>query len=432
MQKIASGFGQKYFILPSILIAVLIFNLASSLLAVNAAAILSVTPLTWNVIGLDSNNVNVGPNNFPIGARVCNTSTDPATDVTATFVWDNGGDLYNEPTSYINLRGGSLSSILIPASGGNPAGYLAGGSVASPSCYDFYFEVSVTRNSAAYDTTRRYHININATGLGTVSTPIPREIYVEHLISQNRNSTNAVSYGLGTNLDPLTLTPVAVGGSFQLAVGNSYTIKLDASTATQGYNQLEDFINFPNTIFQVTKVTSHYSANSSGFISNSSDKLYADACLWDMDPTSETYLSCIGSDGKTGGTIYTIYEVKIIGGVGTSQPLNTLIYDFSGSSFHYNSDFSSSVRTVIVTSPLTMKKSFSPASTTSAGFSTLSIAITNSNASDVTNVSLTDNFPTGLKVYSTPNVTTTPTNCLTPSFRTHHLPMKHLLLIPGV
>ena len=28
---------------------------------------------TWNVIGLDSNNVNVGPNRFPVGARVCNT-----------------------------------------------------------------------------------------------------------------------------------------------------------------------------------------------------------------------------------------------------------------------------------------------------------------------------------------------------------------------
>ncbi|MEJ2447747.1 MAG: hypothetical protein P8Y37_07375, partial [Anaerolineales bacterium] len=37
-----------------------------------AAASLTIEPLTWNVIGLDSNNVNVGPNNFPVGARVCN------------------------------------------------------------------------------------------------------------------------------------------------------------------------------------------------------------------------------------------------------------------------------------------------------------------------------------------------------------------------
>ncbi|KAF0109496.1 MAG: hypothetical protein FD147_2230 [Chloroflexi bacterium] len=35
-----------------------------------AAPSLTITPLTWNVIGLDSNNVNVGPNTFPVGARV--------------------------------------------------------------------------------------------------------------------------------------------------------------------------------------------------------------------------------------------------------------------------------------------------------------------------------------------------------------------------
>ena len=38
-----------------------------------AATTVSVTPISWNVIGLDSNNVNVGPNHFPVGVRVCNT-----------------------------------------------------------------------------------------------------------------------------------------------------------------------------------------------------------------------------------------------------------------------------------------------------------------------------------------------------------------------
>ncbi|MFA9403836.1 MAG: hypothetical protein ACERKY_12330, partial [Anaerolineales bacterium] len=43
--------------------------LGSPLLA-HADAILTIEPITWNVVGLDSNNVNVGPNNFPIGVRV--------------------------------------------------------------------------------------------------------------------------------------------------------------------------------------------------------------------------------------------------------------------------------------------------------------------------------------------------------------------------
>src|SRR3990172_1970606 len=52
--------------------AALVFALLVSLVAsaVNvspayAAASLTITPITWNVIGLDSNNVTVGPENFP-------------------------------------------------------------------------------------------------------------------------------------------------------------------------------------------------------------------------------------------------------------------------------------------------------------------------------------------------------------------------------
>ena len=38
--------------------------------SVRAAALLDIEPLTWNVIGLDSNDETVGPNRFPVGARV--------------------------------------------------------------------------------------------------------------------------------------------------------------------------------------------------------------------------------------------------------------------------------------------------------------------------------------------------------------------------
>ena len=33
--------------------------------------LMTITPITWNIIGLDSSNVYVGPNSFPVGARVC-------------------------------------------------------------------------------------------------------------------------------------------------------------------------------------------------------------------------------------------------------------------------------------------------------------------------------------------------------------------------
>src|SRR6476469_4702973 len=135
-----------------------------------AAASLSIAPLTWNVIGLDSNNVNAGPNHFPVGARVCNTGDAPATNVISAFFFDSANAL-------VNARPGTPTSYA-----GSPVPSLA------PSiCHDFYYEVEVTRNPAAYDTTRRYHITATADTLGTVSTPTPRELYVEHLISQSRN-----------------------------------------------------------------------------------------------------------------------------------------------------------------------------------------------------------------------------------------------------
>ncbi len=379
----------RYFLIFSALLTLLVPPQQN----VSAAVELSIEPLTWNVIGLDSNNVNVGPNTFPIGARVCNTGNTAATNVAATFIWDT-----TTANDYIELRPGSLPSITIPT--------LAAGTAANPSCYDFYFEVSVDRDPLAYDTTREYHISVTSAEFAPLSTPTPRELYVEHLISQNRNSTNNVK------LDGVS---VGAGGTMTLQVGNTYTIQLLGSTATQGYNQLEDFINFPNTIFQILSVYSTYSADSSLYVANTSDKLYADGCLWDNDPDSPTYRSCLGSDGKVGGTITTTYTVKIIGGIGTTQPLNTLIYDFSGSSYHYNSDFSSAVRYATIVSPISMTKSFSSVAITSGGTSTLSIALTNSSSSSVTGISLTDPLPSGMTVATTP-ASSTSASCLTPSF----------------
>jgi hypothetical protein len=57
------------------------YGLAISLVEpqINAsAAVLTITPLTWNVISLVSNAPSVGPNDFPVGARVCNTGTTAA------------------------------------------------------------------------------------------------------------------------------------------------------------------------------------------------------------------------------------------------------------------------------------------------------------------------------------------------------------------
>ena len=358
-----------------------------------AHAALTIAPITWNVIGLDSNNPATGPKYFPVGARVC--SDIATTNVTATWAWDSANP-------NINLRAGSLGSIVIP-------------SIAAASCRDAYFEVEVNPVVAAFDTVRRYHI-VAGDGSGNVSTPTPRELYVERLISQNRNSIT------GASLDGV---PIPAGGSVGLVVGNTYTFELRSGTATQGYNQFEAFINFSNTIFQILSVTTAYSANNSPYVVGPapavSDKLYADACLWQNDPSSPTYRSCVGGDYKSGGAdITTTYVVRIIGGGGTSQTLSTLLYDFSGSSYHYNSDFSVGgwIANIVDPTALTFSKSFAPAPTVAGGTSTLTFTIGNPTAAAVSGVNFTDPLPLqsgGQMVVASPATYST-SGCGTPTF----------------
>ena len=272
-----------------------------------AAATLTVTRITWNVIGLDSNKVTDGPNQFPVGMRVCNSGSSGATNTTATFAWDSSN-------AYISLLESPTIAI---------------GTLAAGACTDVYWTVVVTRDKNAYDTSRQYHVTVSADSTSSVSTPTPRGFYVEHLVSQNRNSVTNIT------------------GPTSLRVGTRVTEVLNASTATNGYEQLTAASLWPSSMFRVVSTSSTYTAPAGG----TNDKLYADACGWDAVPTSTSYNSCIGpagiSGGKAGGTIQTTYVLDVIGaGTGT---VNTEIYDFSGSSFHYNSDFSSSVTTFTAT-----------------------------------------------------------------------------------
>ena len=101
--------------------------------------------------------------------------------------------------------------------------------------------------AAARNTSRQYHITATADLLTPVSTPAGRYLYVESLVSQNRNSINSITCTT-TNPPPGT---VACGGTYPnytVVVGNTYEFVFDHSTATNGYEQLEAFLNFPNAV----------------------------------------------------------------------------------------------------------------------------------------------------------------------------------------
>jgi hypothetical protein len=275
-----------------------------------AAPVLTIRPASWGVVGLDSNNVNIGPNVFMIGARVCNTGDATATNLVSIFVWDSANAL-------INLKPGSNSSLTYPA-------------LAAGACTFFNYDVEITRSAAAYDTTRGYHITVTADTLPVISTPTPRELYVEHLVSQARNDI------------------VSITGPTNVVVGGTYTYVVIGATAPQGYEQIVNSVPFANAMFHLQNIAVTYTAPPGG----TNDQEYADACGWDPIPGSPTYRSCIGppnyAGGKAGGDpISTTYTVLVTGPGVTS--LIPIIYDFSGSSYHYNTDYGFSI---VVTSTL--------------------------------------------------------------------------------
>lgn len=377
------------FLLSHILATLLIISPASAMAA-------SFNPLTWNIIGLDSNTPSFGPSVFPVGAEVCSSN---ATE-TVNFVWDDGLDPYNG-NAYINLRSGSQSSIVVATAGG---------------CAYASFEVAVTKTSAAFDNTRAYHLTAATGG----STPTPRELYVERLVSQSRNGITDVKYALAGS----TLNSVPSGGALNLVVGNTYDIELDGFTATSGYNQFESFISFSNTLFQIISISSTYNTASVPTVpSPINPSQYADACTWVNNPLSPNYRSCL-NDYKAGGTVTTKYRIKIISGGGTSEALNTLLYDFSGSSYHYNADYSTGARIINIIDPasVTIAKSFSPSTTSPNGTATLTFTITNPNGGPVSGLNFIDDFttvsvnPAGgvMKVDATPGASTS--GCGTPTF----------------
>ena len=314
-----------------------------------ARAQLSITPTTWNIIGLDSNRVTEGPDTFQTGVRVCNTGAARLDNVRSEFFWESANQ-------YINLNGASM---------------IMWRALAPGACVDFYYPVTVTRNSAAYFTTRRYYITARADGTPTFTTPRPRELYVEKLLSQGRNDVDSI-------LGPTTVH-----------VGQVYNYTINANTST-AYNQLESFLNLSNVTYQVLAVSATYSTPGA-----SNDKFYADACGWQTNPLLPNYRSCTGpenfSGGKVGGNVSTTYTVKILGATG-SVVAGSLILDFSGGSFHYASG--PSLNITVLPSQLTLSKLASAATALVGTDITYTLRATNTGGADYTLTEFADTPPT--------------------------------------
>ena len=338
-------------------------QLALALMAFSLAGLVqaqTIEPITWNVIGLDSNKPAstqlppgvYPPDRFPVGVEVCNTTANPISGYKTVFVWDE-----NPGTNYMYLWDSAVNLNDADNTNDTPASTdLAVPTLAAGACADMYHWVQIKQVSAAYNYTRDFHIELKNGGGTTVAetprsgsalgTNEARELYVEQLISQNRNTVAGYEYdGQSIAADGNGVIIVQPGQAFDLA--------LLGQTATQGYEQIQLFMTLPPDLFEIREVTSTYSA-SAGTDPNATKQLYADGCGWINNPADSGYhlsqYTCTGV-GKYGGKVRKNYSAKVRN---VSVPANgsidvvvqALIYDFSGSSYHYNSDYSTTKLTI--------------------------------------------------------------------------------------
>jgi|GEM_PF-4000674 len=271
-----------------------------------ASPYFSYTMLTWNSIGLDSNKVTDGPNQFPVGWRVCNTSGTAQSNVQTTFTWGT-----NPNPNYIDLSGNSTISI---------------GTLASGACQDVYYTVTIMRSSSAYGFTRPYTITASSSTI-TTDSGISRTLRVESLISQNRNGTYNVT------------------GPTNVTVGQIVTYTVQAFTATNGYLSWESYLNFPPSAFQILSTTLTYPKPSVTTV----QQLWDNNCAW-----NEITLKCANSNNGGGDPDWVTYTVRILNAPGT-YALNNLVYDLTSdnnnTNYHYNSDYATPRITITVTTP---------------------------------------------------------------------------------
>ena len=348
---------------------------------------------TFNVIGLDSNRPATAqpasqvfpPDRYPVGVEVCNSEGADLTNHEVRFVWDE-----SPSPNYIHLWDSTVNwNDTDTSNDGEGLNKLPVPTIADGACADVYFWVQIEQVDEGYDYTRDFHIELwddSATLIGetpnsgsTLGLDERRELYVEYFVSQNRNAV------LGFSVDG---TPVAPGDSVAVKPGDTIELVIDAKTATQGYEQLEMFMILPPDLFTINSVASTYSTNS-GTDFDATSRFYADGCGWENDPDSpdDNYhnnLSC-ESSGKYGGVIQQTYSITLSENFAAATAGQALIYDFSGSSYHYNSDYDSSTLTFTEDiDPIDSVGDLSVLKTTSGFPSTEEFTITVTNAGATT------------------------------------------------
>lgn len=314
-----------------------------------AATTLSAEIVSWQGIGLDSNaEATSEPELFMVQAQITNTGGEAATDVQATL------------------------TLVPPDCGGVPCVTLASSptytisSIAPGAKADAFWTVRIAKTSLADNTITPITVTVTAANAPTITaTQAPRTglctpdtpgniLLVEELLSQSRNFVRSYTVSPGTQLPD---------GSWEVVRGSTFTVTVLAHTATDYQEISVPAIVDPSGTITPREVSFTYENGT------------VDDDIYTVDAGGEVT------------AVYT-YSATNLGNVELSQ----LIYDCSGGSWHYNSDYGlNSLTILIVDVPLvTLSKSASPNPASPGETITITITYTNSGGSAATNFMISD------------------------------------------
>jgi|GEM_PF-700632 len=346
-----------------------------------AAPILSIEPLTWNIIGLDDEDMNSGPNTYPIGARVCNSGDEAAQALLFTLVWEEE----NLNISQIGPISFNLTQL------------------DATQCRDFYFQVLVNRTVDAYTANREFHFRLESSNHSTIETEANTEIYVQpYLNEENQPDDNMSSF--------------VIAGPSTIELGHTVEFTGTSAVASPGMQQLMHLIEFPPDLFRIVSIETSYTIPSALSIGSN----YADACGWNSVITSPTYLSCDGGDDDkypgefAGGNTVVTYTVEAIE-IGAAT-LNGAVFSYDAGTYIYQPNAAEGALSVTVVDQLPDTETPTPTETHTAT-TTITGTLLTPTATATLTASITGTPPTATSSPTktvtgtppTPTRTTTPT-----------------------
>ncbi len=255
--------------------------------AARAAASLTIEPLTWSVLGLDGEDVEEGPNEYPVGVRVCNDGDAASGELTATFAFDGGSDR-------ISLANASPTQTF-------PA-------LEPDDCVDIYYVVRVARASASYGSTADYLITVSD---GSQSISTGQELIVKAMEMTDENYNEEYD------------------GPEEVTVGQQVTYNVTLTSPDAGYAEAMYYLTFCPDIFRLDGVEVSLSQPGGGQL----DRPWADGCAWDTAGNS----GCTGAATAYGGTIDYRFTMTVIG-TGECE-LSSVYIGYTPDTYYYNDDY---------------------------------------------------------------------------------------------